>query len=90
MVTTKILIPISILHLIIYNKKQYRYIITISSVFILLCRLSANFVGLIKKTENVFNCRGENLVRKKNQNISKIFRKLETDQISIKNLSDSN
>ena len=62
----KDLISISILYLIIYNKKQYRCNITIPSVFILLCRLSVDLVGLIiNKTENVFNCVGENLVWKK-------------------------
>ena len=46
MVTTKILISISIPHLIIYNKKNID-IITISSIFILLCRLSVDLEGLI-------------------------------------------
>ena len=70
-VTTKMLISISITYLIIYDKKQYRYNRTILSVFILLCRLSVDIVGLIKKkNENVFDCGAENLVWGKNQNIS--------------------
>ena len=56
MVTTKIVISISIRHLIIYNEKNNidLYNITISSVFILLYSLSVDLVGLIKKKLKMF------------------------------------